>query len=187
MLCIRNLARPRTAPLWPALVILPVILRGQCVNFPVNFIPLSTVNYVTVANSAGDHLVVGALAGGVGSLSVLPLPAVTNQVFCGSQVQLALQQFYSNVYVPTAAEQSGNFSAFSGLLVDPSTNLPFPNGVIPSGKLGTVYAFRIGPAQASQTTSWSPTGSMKYERDAHAAVLLPSGKVFVVGGCFNCP
>jgi uncharacterized protein (TIGR03437 family) len=186
MLCIRNLALPRTAPLWPALVILPVILRGQCVNFPVNFIPLSTVNYVTAANSAGDHLVVGALAGGVGSLSVLPLPAVTNQVFCGSQVQLAPQQFYSNVYVPTAAEQSGNFSAFSGLLVDPSTNQPFSGGIIPVSRLGAVYAFRIGAAQTSQTTPWSPTGSMAYGRDGQAAVLLPSGKVLVVGGCFNC-
>src|SRR5580692_3188154 len=127
---IKNRTDARVFALWLSWLVLPVILRGQCVNFPTNFIPLSTVNYVTAPNSAGDHLVVGALAGGVSSLSVLPPPAVTNQAFCNSQVQLAPQQFYYNVYVPTGAEQSGNFSAFSGLLLDPLNGQPFPNGII---------------------------------------------------------
>src|SRR5438309_4260324 len=30
-------------------------------------------------------------------------------------------------------------------------------------------------------TTWSPTGSMSVPRRDHAAVLLPNGKVFVVG------
>jgi hypothetical protein len=111
MLRIKNRTHARIIPLWLVLLLLPVVLRAQCVSFPANFIPLSTVNYVTAADSAGDHLVVGALAGGVSSVSVLPQPSSTNQMFCDAQVQLAPQQFYSNVYVPTAAEQSGNFSA----------------------------------------------------------------------------
>ena len=66
---------------------------------------------------------VGVPAPGALSLinASIPLPAFTNQTFCDAQVQLAPQQFYPNVYVPTAAELSGNFSAFSGLFVKPRT------------------------------------------------------------------
>jgi len=177
--------RRRVAP-WFALLFLPVVLRAGCVNFPPAFVPFSTIDYVTAANSAGDHLVVGALAGGLGTINVFPLPSSPDQVFCGSQVQLAPQQFFSNIYVPSAAERAGIFTAFTGLLLDPLTNQPFPNGVIPATRLGPVYAFRIGPAQPAQAKTWSPTGSMAYPRYTQAAVLLPSGKVLVVGGC-DCP
>src|SRR5207245_353713 len=33
------------------------------------------------------------------------------------------------------------------------------------------------------TGSWAPTGNMSAARSTHAAVLLPSGRVFVTGGC----
>jgi uncharacterized protein (TIGR03437 family) len=164
------------------LVAVAPLLRADCVTFPANLIPFSSVSYVTAANSSGDQLVVGALAGGPNAISPLPLPASTNQVFCDATVQLAFGQFYSNVYVPTTQEISGNFSAFAGLLVDPATGLAFPNGVIPAGRLGSVYGFRIGAAQVtSAIRSWSPTGSMTQQRASQAAVLLPSGKVLVAG------
>ena len=86
-----------------------------CVNFPSGFLPFTSISYVTAANGAGDHLIVGVPA--PGALAFLnanvPLPAFTNQTFCG-QVQVAPEQIYPNVYVPTAAELSGNFAAFSG-------------------------------------------------------------------------
>src|ERR1700691_3242124 len=123
-----------------------VLGQSTCVTFPSGFIPFSSISYVTAANSAGDHLVVGVPA--PGALSAIgnnvPPPAFVNQTFCDAQVQLAPQQFYPNVYVPTAAELSGNFSAFAGLLVNPSNNQPYPNGVIPSGQLTSVFAWRIG-------------------------------------------
>src|SRR5580704_13867991 len=86
-----------------------------CINFPAGFIPFSSISYVTAATSVGDHLVVGVPAPGALSLinASIPLPAFTNQTFCDAQVQLAPHQFYPNVYVPTAAELSGNFSAFA--------------------------------------------------------------------------
>jgi uncharacterized protein (TIGR03437 family) len=165
-----------------SLLVARLTAEGTCANFPANFIPLASVAYVTAANSAGDHLVVGSLAGGISSLGTLPQPASTNQTYCDAQVQLAPQQFYPNVYVPTAAERLGDFSAFAGLLVDPANNQPFAGGLIPLHRLGAVYAFRIGPAQAtSAARGWSPTGSMSMQRAYHAAVLLPSGKVLVVG------
>ncbi|HEX6893859.1 MAG TPA: kelch repeat-containing protein, partial [Bryobacteraceae bacterium] len=173
---------------WLLAVISPLALADTtCLDFPAaQSIPFASIAYVTAANSAGDHLVVGSLAGGAGALGAInaniPPPAFTNQTFCG-QVQFAAGQFYSNVYVPTAAERAGNFSQFAGLLVDPANNQAFPGGIIPPKQLGAVYAWRIGATQvASALQGWSPTGSMSITRSDHAAVLLPSGKVFLVGG-----
>ena len=81
------------AALLGSLLVSRLVAQSTCANFPANFIPLSSVAYVTAANSAGDHLVVGTLAGGVSSLGNVPLPASTNQTFCDAQVQLAPQQF----------------------------------------------------------------------------------------------
>ena len=166
-----------------AISFLAPALRADCINFPANYIPLTSVSYVTAANSAGDHLVVGALAGGLNALNAqLPLPTSTNQTFCDSQVQLAAQQFYPNVYVPTVQERAGNFAAFAGLLVNPANSQPYPGGIIPASQLGSVYAIRIGAAQVTQAVKgWSPTGSMSVARAQHAEVLLPAGKVLVAG------
>jgi hypothetical protein len=159
--------------------------QSTCVNFPAGFIPFSSISYVTAANSAGDHLVVGVPApGSVTFITAnIPLPTFTNQTFCDAQVQLAPQQYYPNVYVPTALEAEGNFSAFAGLLVNPTNSQSYPGGVIPISQLNNVFAWRIGAAQAtSALKGWSPTGSMAQARYGAAAVLLPSGKVLVVGG-----
>ncbi len=169
--------------------------QGTCVQspisgaggatFPAGFIPFSSISYVTAANFAGDHLVVGVPAPGALSLinATIPLPAFTNQMFCDAQVQLAPQQFYPNVYIPTAAELTGNFSAFNGLFVNAANGQPYPNGQIPAGQLANVFAWRIGPAQvASATQGWSRTGSMTRQRAEDAAVLLPNGTVLLIGG-----
>ena len=156
--------------------------QSACVNFPSGLVPLSLVYYVTAANSSGDHLVVGALANGLSTLGSIP-PSANNQLFCDSQVQLAPQQFFPNVYVPTTAERGGNFSAFTGLLVDPVNNQPFAGGIIPGNRLGAVYAFRIGATQPPQSGRlWSPTGSMSIPRTGQVMVTLPNGKVLVVSG-----
>ncbi len=169
------------AALLASLLVLRVAAQSTCANFPANFVPFASVAYVTTANSAGDHLVVGPLAGGVNSLGNVSLPASTNQTYCDAQVQLAPQQFYPNVYVPTQAERNGNFSAFAGLLVDPANNQPYSGGIIPPNQLGAVFAWRIGAVQpTSAIRGWSPTGSMSMARGFHAAALLPNGKVLVV-------
>src|SRR5580692_12759811 len=180
-----TLARKLTRIAFFAGLILPrAQAQSTCVNFPAGFIPFSSISYVTAADSAGDHLVVGVPAPGALSLInvSIPIPAFTNQTFCDAQVQLAPQQFYPNVYVPTAAELTGNFSAFAGLFVNAANGQPYPNGQIPAGQLANVFAWRIGPAQVmSASQGWSPTGSMMEPRSQHAAVLLPSGKVLIGG------
>src|SRR6266478_2545831 len=153
--------------------------QNTCVNFPAGLIPLSSIAYVTAANFAGDHLVVGALANGLNTLSQIPIPSATNQLFCDSSVQLAAQQFFPNVYVPTQAERGGDFSAFAGLIVNPTgTNIPYPGGMIPPGQLGAVYAFRIGAVQSVDSArNWSLTGSLtEAQAYIYSGVLLPSGK-----------
>lgn len=154
--------------------------QSTCPNFPAGFVPFSSISYVTAADAAGDHLVVGVpAAGAVAMIASLPPPASTNQMFCDAQVQLAPQQFYSNVYVPTAAEQAGDFSAFSGLLVSASGQV-IPNGIIPLSLQGTLFAWRIGAVQpGSGLRGWSPTGSAPRGLFRTPAVLLPTGKVFI--------
>src|SRR5262249_23605925 len=135
-------------------------------------------------NGVGDHLVVGVPAPGLQAAIAanLTTPAFLNQTFCDSQVQLAPQQYFSNLYVPTAPELGGAFPTFAGLLVDPTTNRPYSGGVIPSNQLSTVFAWRIGPAQATSTSQgWLPTGSMRVAEAEGSAVLLPNGKVLVIG------
>ncbi len=159
-----------------------VCAQNACVSFPANLIPLSSVNYVTAANAKGDQLVVGTLSNGLNTLAPLPSPTSTDQLFCKDpEIQLAPQQFFPAVYVPTTQERSGNFSAFAGLLVDPLTNQPFPNGVIPANRLGSIYAFRIGPVQTLSARNWSLTGALAAAEAAHTMITLPSGKVLVVG------
>jgi uncharacterized protein (TIGR03437 family) len=161
-----------------------VLAQSTCVNFPANFTPFSSIDYITAANGAGDHLVVGVPSPGLQAAIAanLPVPDFTNQTFCDAQVQLAPQQFFSNVYVPTADELSGNFAPFTGLLVDPATNQPYTGGVIPGSKLGSVFAWRIGPAQSSaKVNGWSPAGTMIVSRVQHSSLLLPSGKVLLMG------
>ena len=111
------------------------------VNFPAGFVPFSSISYVTAANSAGDHLVVGVPTPGLLSLmNSVPPAAFANQMFCDAQVQLGPQQFYPNVYVPSDAERAGNFSAFAGLLVSPGNGQPYQNGVIPASQLANPVA-----------------------------------------------
>ena len=165
--------------------ILTAYASGQstCGNFPPAFVPFSSIYYVTAADAAGDHLVVGAPAPGtLASIGAnIPLPAFPNQTFCDAQVQLAPQQYYPSVYVPTAAELTGNFSDFSGLLVNPTTNQPYANGVIPGNQLGTVFAWRVGAPQAqSAHANWAATGSMSENREGSTSVLPPGGKVLLV-------
>lgn len=113
---------------------------------PAGVIPFSSVSYTTLANAAGDKLVVGILAFDVSTLQGLfpnpPNPA--NQQFC-DQVQLGPGVFAS-AYVPTPAELQGDFSDFEGLLINPANSQPYFGGQIPihrSPGEPQVFAWRI--------------------------------------------
>jgi uncharacterized protein (TIGR03437 family) len=164
------------------LIGLPAFGQSGCVNFPANYVPFSSISYVTAKNAAGDRLVVGPLAGGLNAFgNAIQNPAASiNQEFCNAQVQLAPQQSYPNVYVPTAAERAGNFSAFAGLLVNPATNQPYQNGIIPVSQLGNpYYAWRIAP-NALNITSVQNAASNITPGLPNAGIA--QGSIFVVQG-----
>jgi hypothetical protein len=52
-------------------------------------------------------------------LQEIPFPSAVNQQFCG--YVLIAPGMLAQVYVPTAAERSGDFSYFGEPLIDPST------------------------------------------------------------------
>ena len=136
-------------------------LAFACQNFPSTFVPFATIAYVTAPNTVGDRLVVGALADPSTQqiTANIPLPLALNDIYC-APVQLGPKNFYANVYVPTTAERSGTFSAFAGLLLDPVNNQPFPGGVIPLSRLGSVYAWRIAaPSPLTIVTSSLPSAT----------------------------
>jgi len=129
--------------------VMPSAASAQiCAAYPAGFVPFAAISYVTPTNSSGDRLVVGTLPMPDGLRAIdnrIPLPAVPNQTFCEDRIGLGPASTYDTVYVPSAEERSGRHSAFSGLLRDPDTGVPFPNGIIPPNRFGGVYAWRIGP------------------------------------------
>jgi hypothetical protein len=76
--------------------------------------------------------------------SLIPLPVFTNQKFC-SLVTLAPNTLVW-AYVPSRAERIGDFSAFPRPLIDPLTNAPFPNNIIPANRLLGDFAWRLAPS-----------------------------------------
>ncbi|MGC2403621.1 MAG: hypothetical protein WA510_27770 [Acidobacteriaceae bacterium] len=123
--------------------------QPPCLALPLNPPPFESVYYTTPPDSAGDQLVVGKPQTTVEPLPQLlnsiPLPDEQNQQICGP-VQLAPGLSF-NAYVPTAAERTGNFSAFAASLTDPSpgTNPPITGGEIPPARWTDVFAWRVAP------------------------------------------
>ena len=159
------------------------LAQAPCLDFPSNFVPFTSVLYETPLNNAGDSLVVGVPAPGLAAqLNAIAQPSGGNQRFCNAQVRLAPNNAYPGVYVPTGAERGGDFREFNGLLTDPQTNRPFAGGVIPANRLNGIFAWRFHPVETGASNgAWSLTGTMSLVRGNHQAVLLPSGKVFIVG------
>lgn len=123
---------------------------AQCATFPSGYVPFTQI-YATDATSPGS-LVVGAMttASYYEMRDSVPLPNIPGETFC-VPIQISPGHWFVS-YVPTAAEQSGDF--FYYLLFPPYTQLydpldstPYPNNQIP---LGTgVFAWHIvGPALA---------------------------------------
>ncbi|MFI5456620.1 MAG: putative baseplate assembly protein [Isosphaerales bacterium] len=158
-------------------VMISAVTQGShaplCATLPPNLVPpfFSRVYYITDASTQGDRLVVGELVGdaqGVGQLKQqLPPVTLPNQQFC-DQVQLA-PGLYVNAYVPTSDELAGNFPDFEGLLVDPTTNLPYLGGVIPAGVLGQVFAWRISTAPVH--TILTLANSLAYTYDSTSITI----------------
>src|SRR6185295_17158228 len=142
----------------------PGSLQAQtCAQFPGGIIPFSSLYYVSGANTSGDRLAVGVMSMAFLDqlLTQFPLPAFTNQRYC-QPVEIAPGLFV-DAYVPTAAERQGNFSPFSGLLIDPLNGGPFPGGIIPASRLPDPYAWRTRTLSSvvNHTVSSAPLNAVQ--------------------------
>ncbi len=166
-------------------VSVPVSLNvtQACAPFPSGFVPFSSVYSITSPDELGDVLVVGQMSlANYAQVNNIPLPSFPNQQFCGL-VNLAPSVF-AQAYVPTAAEKSGDFSEFGGLLLDPTTGQPFPGGIIPASRLPDPWAWRastvttappsLAPTPASMTFNYQPGGSQPPSQTLTIASSVPS-------------
>jgi hypothetical protein len=140
----------------------------SCATFPADFIPPFLNVYTTDANALGDRLVVGTLSdGALDKINGLPAPKRINQKYC-DQVQLA-PGVYANAFVPTKAERIGDFHDFQGLLVDPVSGVPFPNGNIGTPSNGGIFAWRISSEPVH--TILKLASPLAYKYDAKTVTL----------------
>jgi hypothetical protein len=150
---------------------------APCRPFTFSVPPFASVYYITPPDAAGDMLVVGTPNPNDPTiqqlLATIPIPNAPNQQICGP-VELA-PGLEVNAYVPTAAERSGDFSAFAALLTDPSPGSPFPitGGIIPPQRWGEVFAWRISPVPASQWAA--PLWSDRMQEGCVRFSFLPAG------------
>ncbi len=157
--------------------------KQSCMAVTVNAVPFSGVYSVAGPNANGDLLVVGSPNDGLTQyLQNFPLPNALNQEIC-DPVQLA-PGLYANAYIPTADERNGNFTDFSGLLMDPATSppSPFPGGTIPSNRWdptapnnGTpVFAWRIASLASGGDTLHTTlvlANSLAYSYDSSTVTI----------------
>lgn len=137
------------------LVMISAVTQGpgkqSCMPVTVSSVPFSNLYSIAGPNPAGDLLVVGEPnTGFVQFLNQFPLPNAgsADQEIC-NPIELA-PGLFANAYVPTTDEKSGNFSQFDGLILDPDTKQPFPDGQIPITRVdpglpsvAAVFAWRI--------------------------------------------
>jgi hypothetical protein len=136
-------------------------------TFPFATPPFVEVAYTTDANAFGDRLVVGRLgkaAAFLHQLAALPAPTRLDQQFA-LPVQLG-PGVYVNAYVPTAAEKGGDFAAFAGLVVDPTTNAPLPGGSIKSLIANGFFAWRVSSETLTTVLNLASPLAYSYDRSS---------------------
>ena len=155
--------------------------KQSCMAVTVNAVPFSGIYSVAGPNANGDLLMVGRPNSGLTQfLQNFPLPNASNQEIC-DPVQLA-PGLYANAYIPTAGERTGDFSAFSGSLIDPATKAPFPSGKIPANRWDPndpnnetpVFAWRIGSLASGADTLHTTlvlANDLAYTYDAHTVTI----------------
>jgi hypothetical protein len=133
-----------------------------CALFPRDYIPFDKVYYTTDANRNGDRLLVGRIPDFEGLVAQKLQATFPNQQFC-DQVQLA-PGVHVNAYVPTGAELKGAFPDFDGLLVDPTTGVPFLRGQIPAAQTGPqLFAWRISTQPVHTILTLANALAYKYD------------------------
>ncbi len=150
-------------------------------SFPSELLPFSEIYQISGSDANGDRLIEGLLTEeGFEWLFFNMTPSPVNQQFSNQLIQLAPGQYFSNVYIPTAAEVGGDFSRVSLQVFDPLVGLPFPGNIIPRSLLGGVFAFLIGPpTPASEPLNFVTVAPCRVADTRNAAG--PLGGPFIAG------
>jgi hypothetical protein len=131
----------------------------NCAVYPTGYVPFTQVTSHAFGTYAGVGvtMVVGYTSAAAMEMLATKIPepsAPGLQGFCGPAT-LVKNSGYFGAFLPTAPMRLGDFSLFTGQLIDPTTGKQFTfNGVpnvIPPDELGRVYAWPVGtgwPAQA---------------------------------------
>jgi hypothetical protein len=120
----------------------------SCAIYPAGYVPFTQITSSAFGSfSSGissGYVVVGyGTPAALSGLSNIPLPNSSNgQGFC-SEAELTPNIYYG-AWVPTAAMRNGDFSSFSGALIDPYTGTAFPGNIIPGALWGGVFAWPVG-------------------------------------------
>jgi len=120
----------------------------NCAVYPAGYIPFTQITSAAFGSFSGGissgYLVVGyTTPAAFSALSNIPVSySLYGEAFC-VYAELAPNQSYS-AWVPTAAMRSGDFSSFSGQIINPLTGQPFAGNIIPPALLGTVFAWPVG-------------------------------------------
>ena len=125
--------------------------RADPIVFPDCFIPFGSIFHVSAPDANGYSIVEGLVDAEhtVGPLyqyvTSLPVPT-EDQTFANQEIELAPGMFFSNVLVPTTAEREGNFESVDIPIIDPYSNGPFSQNIIPLSLFGTPFVFVLAPA-----------------------------------------
>ncbi len=157
------------------------VTSPSCAPWPGGFVPFSSVSYLSAPDGAGNRLLAGDTRqpnasdplANYKAIQNLPLPAAADQLYCGS-IQLT-NGYFVQAYVPTAAERQGGFGGFSGILIDPNTNGPFPGNVLPLALHPAFYPWRIAPVDPGDN---GPATSALLDRPFSVAVD-PAGNLYI--------
>jgi hypothetical protein len=154
--------------------------QPDCLPYPAGYVPFTQITSTAVGSVGGAAvtMVVGyTTLSAFQALSSVPLPnAPFPEAFC-SPVPLAPNSEW-NAYVPTPAMREGDFSSFSGQIINPFTNEPFPGNIIPANLLGTVFAWPTGPNPLDVVSSpfiIGPTTGNSFNLTPFYSSVLASG------------
>lgn len=170
-------------------------LSGQCVTPPLNVVRFDTLDYITDPDPNGIRLLAGQMSSarlpptGTG-VQPLPLPAFSDQKFCGA-IDIA-PGVRAEVFVPTAAERAGNYSQSGLVLWDPLTRRtladgtvvmdPFPGSIVPMSRLqpGGLFAWRIlSMAQVAPVTLSLNRTALTFAATANGTAISPPQEVLL--------
>jgi hypothetical protein len=158
----------------------------NCAVYPTGYVPFTQIIYAVFGTyeGVGVTMVVGyTTSAAMETLATkIPEPNVPGlQGFCGPATLDGPNSTWG-AFLPTAVMRGGDFSSFTGVLIDPTTGHQFISGgvlnKIPPDEWGRVYVWPIGTGWPTQAfvakfgvSSWSQTAALENQ----VLTLIDSG------------